>query len=190
MELDALIRALAPGDVIGRRDVEISELAYDTRTVRGGALFFCVPGSTRDGHDLAPEAVGEGAVALVVERPLEVAVPQLLVESTRVSMAVAADVFFGMPTERLTVAGVTGTSGKTSTTYLLRSILETSRRSTGLVGTVEWIVGGAALAALAPRSQERLLDDVVDVDPRARVPPGDHLTGATELVPVPVGASR
>jgi UDP-N-acetylmuramoyl-L-alanyl-D-glutamate--2,6-diaminopimelate ligase len=147
MELDALIRALAPGDVIGRRDVEISELAYDTRTVRGGALFFCVPGSTRDGHDLAPEAVGEGAVALVVERPLEVAVPQLLVESTRVSMAVAADVFFGMPTERLTVAGVTGTSGKTSTTYLLRSILETSRRSTGLVGTVEWIVGGAAREA-------------------------------------------
>jgi UDP-N-acetylmuramoyl-L-alanyl-D-glutamate--2,6-diaminopimelate ligase len=147
MELDALIRALAPGDVIGRRDVEISDLAYDTRTVSGGALFFCVPGATRDGHDLAPEAVGAGAVALVVERPLEVAVPQLLVESMRASMAVAADVFFGMPTEHLTVAGVTGTTGKTTTTYLLRSILEADGRSTGMVGTVEWVVGGTRRAA-------------------------------------------
>ncbi|HET6684168.1 MAG TPA: UDP-N-acetylmuramoyl-L-alanyl-D-glutamate--2,6-diaminopimelate ligase [Gaiella sp.] len=147
MELDALIRALAPGDVIGRRDVEISDLAYDTRTVRDGALFFCVSGATRDGHDLAPEAVSMGAGALVVERPLEVAVPQLLVESTRASMAVAADAFFGTPTERLTVAGVTGTTGKTTTTFLLRSILEADGRSTGMVGTVEWRVGGAGRAA-------------------------------------------
>ena len=69
MELDALIRALAPGDVVGRRAVEIRDLAYDTRDVHEGALFFCVPGATRDGHDLAPEAVADGAVALVVERP-------------------------------------------------------------------------------------------------------------------------
>jgi UDP-N-acetylmuramoyl-L-alanyl-D-glutamate--2,6-diaminopimelate ligase len=143
MELDALIRALAPGDVIGRRDVEISELAYDTRAVSGGALFFCVPGASRDGHDLAGDAVAGGAVALVVERPLDVAVPQLLVESVRASMAVAADAFFGNPTERLTVAGVTGTTGKTTTTYLVRSILEADGRATGMVGTVDWIVGGA-----------------------------------------------
>jgi UDP-N-acetylmuramoyl-L-alanyl-D-glutamate--2,6-diaminopimelate ligase len=147
MELDALIRALVPGDVIGRRAVEILDLAYDTRAVSGGTLFFCVPGATRDGHDLAADAVGAGAVALVVERPLDVAVPQLVVESARASMAVAADVFFGTPTERLTVGGVTGTSGKTSTTYLLRSILEADGRSTGMVGTVEWIVAGAGRAA-------------------------------------------
>jgi UDP-N-acetylmuramoyl-L-alanyl-D-glutamate--2,6-diaminopimelate ligase len=147
MELDALIRALAPSDVIGRRDVEILDLAYDTRTVRDGALYFCVPGSTRDGHDFAADAVRDGAVALVVERPLEVSVPQLLVESSRASMAVAADAFFGMPTERLTVAGVTGTTGKTTTTYLLRSILEANGCSTGMVGTVEWIVGGTSREA-------------------------------------------
>ena len=75
MELDALIRALAPGDVVGRRAVEIRDLAYDTRDVHEGALFFCVPGATRDGHDLAPEAVADGAVALVVERPLDVVDP-------------------------------------------------------------------------------------------------------------------
>jgi UDP-N-acetylmuramoyl-L-alanyl-D-glutamate--2,6-diaminopimelate ligase len=147
MQLDALIRALAPGDVIGRRAVEIRDLAYDTRTVHEGALFFCVAGASRDGHDLAAEAVAAGAVALVVERPLDVAVPQPVVESVRASMAVAADAFFGRPTERLTLAGVTGTNGKTTTTYLLRSILEADGRRTGMVGTVEWIVGGTPRAA-------------------------------------------
>jgi UDP-N-acetylmuramoyl-L-alanyl-D-glutamate--2,6-diaminopimelate ligase len=147
VELDALIGALAPGDVIGRRPVEILDLAYDTRRVGAGTLFFCVPGARVDGHDLAGAAVAAGASALVVERPVEVDVPQLVVESTRASMAVAADVFFGMPTERLGVAGVTGTNGKTTTSYLLRAILEADGRSTGLVGTVEWVVGGAPRAA-------------------------------------------
>jgi UDP-N-acetylmuramoyl-L-alanyl-D-glutamate--2,6-diaminopimelate ligase len=141
VELDAFIRALAPGDVIGGRPAEISDLAYDTRRVRDGALFFCVPGAARDGHDLAPEAVDAGAVALVVERPVDADVPQLVVESVRASMAVAADVFFGSPTAHLTTAGVTGTNGKSTTAYLLRSILDADGRSTGLVGTVEWIVG-------------------------------------------------
>ena len=147
MELAALIRALAPGDVLGRRPVEISDLAYDTRRVGDGALFFCVPGARVDGHDLGAEAVAAGAVALVVQRPLDVAVPQLVVESARAAMAVAADAFFGSPTARMTVAGVTGTNGKTTTTYLLRSILEADGRRTGLVGTVEWVVGGASRPA-------------------------------------------
>ena len=142
MDHDALIRALAPGDVIGGRPVEILDLAYDTRRVGGGALFFCVPGATRDGHDLAGDAVAAGAAALVVERPVAADVPQLVVESVRAAMAVAADTFFGRPTERLTVAGVTGTNGKSTTTYLLRSILQAEGRAAGLVGTVEWIVGG------------------------------------------------
>jgi UDP-N-acetylmuramoyl-L-alanyl-D-glutamate--2,6-diaminopimelate ligase len=142
MELDALIRALAPGDVIGQRPVEILDLAYDTRQVRAGTLFFCVAGATRDGHELAAEAVEAGAVALVVERPVEADVPQLVVESVRASMAVAADAFFDRPTGSLTVAGVTGTNGKSTTAYLLRSVLETDGRSTALIGTVEWIVGG------------------------------------------------
>ena len=147
MELDALIRALAPDDVIGRRPVEIVDLAFDTRRVADGALFFCLPGSRVDGHDLAPVAVAEGAIALVVERPVDVAVPQLVVEDARASMAVAADEFFGHPSERLQVAGVTGTNGKTTTAFLMRSIVEASGRRTGLVGTVEWVVGGRQRAA-------------------------------------------
>ena len=142
-----MIRALAPGDVIGGRPVEILDLAYDTRRVADGTLFFCVPGATRDGHDLADEAVAAGAAALVVDRPVAADVPQLVVESVRASMAVAADTFFGRPTDRLTVGGVTGTNGKSTTAYLLHSILEAEGRSSGLVGTVEWIVGGRSLDA-------------------------------------------
>ena len=141
VELDALIGALAPDEVIGRRPVEILDLAYDTRSVGKGTLFVCVPGATRDGHALAAEAVAAGAVALVVERPVDVAVPQLVVESSRAAAAVAADAFFGAPTESLTVAGVTGTNGKTTTTFLLRAILEADGYQTGMVGTVDWVVG-------------------------------------------------
>ena len=142
MDIDALIRALAPSEVAAGRTVEIEDLAYDTRKVSSGALFFCVPGERVDGHDLAWEAIEQGAAALVVERMLDVAVPQLIVPSTRESMAVAADVFFGEPTKELELAGVTGTNGKTTTAFLLRAILQAAGRKAGLVGTVEWHVGG------------------------------------------------
>jgi UDP-N-acetylmuramoyl-L-alanyl-D-glutamate--2,6-diaminopimelate ligase len=142
MQLDALIGALAPSEVTSGRALEISELAYDTRDVSSGALFFCVPGQRVDGHDLAWEAIERGASAVVVERALDVGVPQLVVPSVRESMAVAADVFFGEPTKELELAGVTGTNGKTTTAFLLRAILEAAGRRPGLVGTVEWQVGG------------------------------------------------
>ncbi len=171
MELDALIRALAPGDVIGVRPVEILDLAYDTRRVGEGALFFCVPGATRDGHDLADEAVAAGAAALVVERPLATDVPQLVVESVRASMAVAADEFFDSPTDRLTVTGVTGTNGKSTTAYLLRSILQAEGRTAGLVGTVEWIVGGESREAPHTTPEaidlQRLFREMVDAGDEA-----------------------
>jgi len=173
VELDALIRALAPGDVIGGRPVEILDLAYDTRRVVEGTLFFCVPGATRDGHDLAGDAVAAGAAALVVERPVDVDVPQLAVESVRASMAVAADSFFGCPTDRLTVAGVTGTNGKSTTAYVLRSILQAEGNSTGLVGTVEWVVGGESRDAPHTTPEaidlQRLFRDMLDAGDDAAV---------------------
>src|SRR5579859_2107335 len=114
MDLERLVAALGAVEVVGRAPVEVRDLAYDARAVTPGALFFCVPGARADGHDFAAEAVQRGAVALVVERPLELAVPQVVVHDTRASMAVAADEFFGRPTQELAVAGVTGTSGKTT----------------------------------------------------------------------------
>src|ERR671939_1262198 len=109
MDLERVIAALAPADVVRRAPVEIRELAYDARRVQEGALFFYVPGARADGHDFAAEAVSSGAVALVVERPLELEVPQLVVPDARRAMAVVADEFFGRPSEELQVAGVTGT---------------------------------------------------------------------------------
>src|SRR5262249_45906922 len=123
MDLERLISALAPPQVVGRAPARIRDLAYDARRATSGSLFFCVPGARADGHDFAPQAVGNGAVALVVERPLDLAVPQLVVADSRASMAVAADEFFGHPTAELIVAGVTGTSGKTTTTFLLAAVL-------------------------------------------------------------------
>src|SRR5207237_553615 len=111
-------------------------------TVDPGALFFCVPGAVADGHDFAPEAVARGAVALVVERPLELPVPQLVVQDARRAMAVAADEFFGRPTEELQVAAVTGTNGKTTTSFLVYAVLAAAGRRPGLLGTIEARVGG------------------------------------------------
>ena len=142
MQLERLIAALAPEAVLGRQAVEVRELAYDTRAVTPGALFFAVPGAVHDGHAFAAEAVERGAGAVVVERDVGVPVPQLVVPDARAAMAVAADVFFGEPTKELEVAGVTGTNGKTTSAYLLHAILEAAGRRPGLLGTVESRVGG------------------------------------------------
>jgi UDP-N-acetylmuramoyl-L-alanyl-D-glutamate--2,6-diaminopimelate ligase len=173
VQLDALIGALAPSEVAGGRQVEIADLAYDTRAVSAGALFFCVPGERVDGHDLAWEAIERGAVAVVVERILDVDVAQLLVPSTRESMAVAADVFFGEPTKELELAGVTGTNGKTTTAFLLRAILEAAGRKPGLVGTVEWQVGGERRPAPFTTPEaidlQRLFREMLDAGNRSAV---------------------
>src|SRR6478672_4910169 len=142
MDLERLVAALGGLEVTGRAAAEIRDLAYDTRSVVPGALFFCVPGEAADGHDFAAEAVERGAVALVVERPLDVAVPQIVVLDARAAMAVAADEFFERPTQELEVVGVTGTSGKTTTSFLLFAILAAAGRRPGLLGTVEARVGG------------------------------------------------
>jgi UDP-N-acetylmuramoyl-L-alanyl-D-glutamate--2,6-diaminopimelate ligase len=139
-----LERILPGAQRIGSGDPEITGLAYDNRCVKPGALFFCVAGYTRDGHDFAADAVLRGAAALVVEQALVLPVPQLLVDSVRSAMAPAAAVFNGDPTAALDVVGVTGTNGKTTTAFLLRELLEADGRPTGLLGTVTSIVGGTA----------------------------------------------
>src|SRR4029450_10756326 len=108
MQLEPLIAALAPTDVVGGAAVEIRELAYDAREVARGSLFFCIRGASADGHDFAADAVREGAAALVVARALDVDVPQLVVPSVRAAMPRAATAFFGDPTAALPVVAVTG----------------------------------------------------------------------------------
>jgi len=142
MDLERLVSALEPVEVLGRTSAEVRDLAYDARAVVPGALFFAVPGERADGHGFAPEAVERGAVALVVEHKLDLLVPQIVVRDSRAAMAPAADVFFGEPTRELEVVGVTGTSGKTTTSFLLFAILAAAGRRPGLLGTVEARVGG------------------------------------------------
>ncbi|HKD95247.1 MAG TPA: UDP-N-acetylmuramoyl-L-alanyl-D-glutamate--2,6-diaminopimelate ligase [Gaiellaceae bacterium] len=142
MDLERLVAALEPVEVLGGLSVEVRDLAYDARAVEPGALFFAVPGARADGHDFAAEAVERGAVALVVERALDLSVPQVVVRDARAAMAPAADAFFGEPTSELEVVGVTGTSGKTTTSFLLFAILAAAGRRPGLLGTVEARVGG------------------------------------------------
>jgi UDP-N-acetylmuramoyl-L-alanyl-D-glutamate--2,6-diaminopimelate ligase len=124
-------------------DVEVSSLAYDSRKVVPETLFFCVPGERSDGHDFAADAIASGASALVVERRLEVAAPQVLVEDVRAAMAPLAARFWGQPTDKLRVTGITGTNGKTTTAFLLREILEEAGIRCGLMGTVKQVIGGA-----------------------------------------------
>ncbi len=122
--------------------VEVAALAYDNRRVQPGTVFFCVRGFTRDGHDFAADAVARGAVALVVDHPLGIGVPEVVVEDVRAAMAPAAARLHGDPTATLRTIGVTGTNGKTTTAYLVRALLEAAGHPTGMLGTVTSIVGG------------------------------------------------
>src|SRR3954453_7746815 len=136
-------------------DVEVTGLALDNRRVEPGTLFFCVPGFSRDGHDFAPDAVARGAGALVVQRPLDLGVPEVLVEDVRAAMAPIAARFHGDPTARLDVVGITGTNGKTTTAFLVRELLEASGRRTALLGTIKSVIGGAE-APLARTTPEAI----------------------------------
>ena len=135
-------------------DPEVTSLAYDGRSVQPGALFFCVRGFTRDGHDFAPEAIANGAVALVVDHPLGLGVPEVQVDDVRAAMAPVAARFHGDPSARLDVVGITGTSGKTTTSFLVRELLEGAGRRTALLGTVKSVVAGreGTLARTTPEA--------------------------------------
>jgi len=166
VDLERLIAGLAPAEVLDSAPVDVLDLAYDTGAVAPGALFFCVPGRRADGHDFAGAAVAAGAVALVVERPLDLPVPQLVVGDARKAMAAAAVEFFGNPSHELALAGVTGTNGKTTTTFLLFAILAAAGRRPGLLGTVEVRVGGERRPAVRTTPEaidlQRTLREMLD----------------------------
>jgi UDP-N-acetylmuramoyl-L-alanyl-D-glutamate--2,6-diaminopimelate ligase len=173
VDLERVTAALAPAQVVSPASgpVDIRELAYDSRAAAPGTLFFCVQGDRDDGHAFALEAIERGAVALVVERPLVVDVPQLVVGDTRAAMAAAAVEFYEHPSRELTVAGVTGTNGKTTTCFLLFAILAAAGRRPGLLGTIESRVGGERRPALRTTPEavdvQRALREMLDVGDRS-----------------------
>jgi UDP-N-acetylmuramoyl-L-alanyl-D-glutamate--2,6-diaminopimelate ligase len=171
MDLERLSAALAPIAVVGDAPVEVRDLAYELDAVIPGALFFCIPGERVDGHELAPGAVARGAAALAVERRLDLPVPQLVVASMREAMPRAAVAFFGDPTAELDVVGVTGTNGKTTTTFLVYAILAAAGRRPGLIGNIERRIGGeirpARLNTPEAIDLQRLFRELLDAGDRS-----------------------
>jgi UDP-N-acetylmuramoyl-L-alanyl-D-glutamate--2,6-diaminopimelate ligase len=178
MRLDELTAGesvdLSLGEAVSPASVEITGLAYDSRAVKPGDLFFCVSGFSSDGHDYAATAVRAGARALVVERALGLGVPEVHVDSARAAMASLAARFYGNPASELRVTGVTGTNGKTTTAYLLRALLEagdaSQREQCGLLGTVKSVIGGQE------REVQRTTPEAIDLqaDLRAMLDGGDR----------------
>jgi UDP-N-acetylmuramoyl-L-alanyl-D-glutamate--2,6-diaminopimelate ligase len=131
--LRALLEDVPTAEIHG--DATVAGLAYRTDDVEARALFFCVPGSRADGHDFAAEAVARGAASLVVERRLDLDVAQALVPSVREAMGPVAASFYGHPADAMTLVGITGTNGKTTTTYLVEAVLAAAGRRPGVIGT-------------------------------------------------------
>jgi UDP-N-acetylmuramoyl-L-alanyl-D-glutamate--2,6-diaminopimelate ligase len=156
MRIDALLGALRDVTVTlddpraGR--IEVTSVVHDSRLVGPGALFCCVPGSAVDGHDLVDDAARAGAAALLVERGVPSRLPRLRVPSVRQALGPVAAAFWGRPSESLAVVGVTGTSGKTTTTHLLGSVFEVAGWPASVLGTLS----GARTTPEAPELQARL----------------------------------
>ena len=142
MKLENLLERMEYECIRGDLDCEITSLVYDSRKAAPGALFVCISGMERDAHDFAPDAAQKGAAALVVERELDIPdIIQIKVKNGRLALAELSAAWFGHPAEKLTTIGVTGTKGKTTSTYMIRSILEKAGLKTGLIGTIETIIG-------------------------------------------------
>jgi UDP-N-acetylmuramoyl-L-alanyl-D-glutamate--2,6-diaminopimelate ligase len=139
-----------------RGDVEISGVVHRTDMVLAGVLFCCVPGSRIDGHDLAADVVDAGAAALLVERPLAVDVPQVVVPSVRAAMGPLAARYWGDPSRDLDVVGITGTNGKTTTVAILRAVLDAAGRRCEVVGTLTSRPGWPPTTPDAPELQAQL----------------------------------
>lgn len=149
MKLGTLLESLEYTIVQGSTDTEVKGVEYDSRKVQEGSLFLCIRGAVADGHTFVPDVVNKGAAVLVVEE--EVTVPEgitvVQVEDTRYAMACISAAWFGHPARELKTIGVTGTKGKTTTTYMVKSILENAGYKVGLIGTIEAIVGEKVIPA-------------------------------------------
>lgn len=143
MKLAKLLERMKYDILQGSDEIEITELTNDSRNVKEGSVFVCISGAVRDGHDFVQEVAEKGATAVIVEK--EVTAPEnvtvIRVEDTRYALALTSAAYFGYPAEELKVIGITGTKGKTTTTYMVKSILEGAGHKVGLIGTIETIIG-------------------------------------------------
>ena len=142
MNLNKLISGIDDAKIIGgKKSIDVKNLTINSAEVEHGSLFICLEGTKSDGHDYAYEAINNGAVALVVSHPLNVDVPQIVVKSPRDVMPNLAANFYEHPEEKLKLIGITGTNGKTTTTYIIKKILELAGYKVGLIGTSANYIG-------------------------------------------------
>lgn len=146
-------------------ETEIDELFFDSKKKVENGLYFCLTGGKQDGHLYAGEAVENGAVALVVEKPLPIFIPQIVVKDAREAMGIIASAFYGCPSERLKVIGITGTNGKTTTAHMLASIFEANGDKAGIIGTLGAKYGDVfiktALTTPDPIEYNRILSEML-----------------------------
>lgn len=149
MKLAKLLERLEYTCLQGSLETEVKDIINDSRKVEPDTLFFCIRGAVVDGHSFAAEVVEKGATVLVVEEPVDVPenVTVIQVENTRYAMALISAAYFDYPAEKLKVIGITGTKGKTTTTYMVKSILENAGYKVGLLGTIEVIIGDKVIPA-------------------------------------------
>lgn len=143
MKLSKLLEKLEYTVLAGNTDMEISTLVYDSRKVLKDSVFVCISGSVRDAHEFIPDVVKNGAAAVIVEKdvtPVD-GVTYIKVEDTRLALAYMSAAYFDYPAKKIKTIGITGTKGKTTTTYMVKSILESAGIKTGLIGTIESICG-------------------------------------------------
>lgn len=143
MKIKELINEMEYEILAGSEETEITTLVYDSRKVEKGSVFVCISGSVRDAHEFIPDVAAKGAAAIVVEKdvtPID-GITYIKVEDSRLALACMSAAYFGHPAKKLKTIGITGTKGKTTTTYMVRSILESAGIKTGLIGTIESIVG-------------------------------------------------
>lgn len=149
MKLDKLLERLKYEVAQGSDRAEVTTLVNDSRKVEQGSVFVCISGAVSDGHEFAADVAAKGAAAVVVEKDVEVPedVTVIKVEDTRYALALMSAAYFGYPADKLKIIGITGTKGKTTTTYMIRSILEGVGHKVGLIGTIEAIIGDEKIPA-------------------------------------------
>ncbi len=161
--LSYLVEKISYECICGSIEKEITAVCYDSRKVTSGSLFICIEGANFDGHSVAFDMVEKGAVCLVVSKDVKVPeksdVTVIKVADTRYAMAFISAAYFNHPAEKMKVIGITGTKGKTTTTYMVRSILENAGMKVGLVGTIETIIGNRRIPALNTTPESYLLQE-------------------------------
>lgn len=146
MNLSELLKNLRTEEIIGGTDVEITGLSTDSRLTKSGNLFFCYKGCNHDSHNDIAEAVQKGAAAVICERKLNCNITQIITANGREQIAPAAQAFYGFADKKLKIIAVTGTNGKTTTTYMLESIFKAAGKKTGVIGTLGVSYGGVFIS--------------------------------------------